>query len=77
VLVLSGSGATLDSVGRLVYSVRQSGSRAPLHEYRSSMPVKGGHNVPSIGNSPTEAVRRVRALVDGPAQQQDLHRAVS
>jgi hypothetical protein len=29
------------------------------------MPVSGGHNVPSIGNSPTEAVRRVRSLVDG------------
>ena len=69
VLVLCGSGATLDSVGRLVYSVRQTGSRAPLHEYRSSMPVSGGHNVPSIGNSPTEAVRRVRALFDGPREQ--------
>jgi MerR family transcriptional regulator, light-induced transcriptional regulator len=69
VLVLCGSGATLDSVGRLVYSVRQTGSQAPLHEYRSSMPVRGGHNVPSIGNSPTEAVRRVRSLVDGPREQ--------
>src|ERR671928_93311 len=39
VLVLCGSGATLDAVGRLVYSVRQSGSQAPLHEYRGAMPV--------------------------------------
>jgi DNA-binding transcriptional MerR regulator len=76
VLVLCGSGATLDSVGRLVYSVRQTGSRAPLHEYRSSMPVRGGHNVPSIGNTPTEAVRRVRALVDGPEQQRELRSAL-
>jgi DNA-binding transcriptional MerR regulator len=69
VLVLCGSGATLDSVGRLVYSVRQTGSKAPLHEYRSSMPVQGGHNVPSIGNSPIEAVRRVRGLVDAPPER--------
>ena len=65
VLVLCGSGATLDAVGRLVYSVRQTGSRALLHEYRGSMPVRGGHNVPSIGSSPGEAVRRVRAMVEG------------
>jgi DNA-binding transcriptional MerR regulator len=77
VLVLCGSGATLDSVGRLVYSVRQTGSQAPLHEYRGAMPVSGGHNVPSIGNSPTEAVRRVRGLVEGPAQQRHLRSAFS
>jgi DNA-binding transcriptional MerR regulator len=76
VLVLCGSGSTLDSIGRLVYSVRQTGSRAPLHEYRGSMPVTGGHKVPSLGDSPTEAVRRVRSLIDGPSQRH-LHSAVS
>src|SRR3954454_11460859 len=77
VLVLCGSDATLDSVGRLVYSVRQTGSRAPLHEYREAMPVNGGHNVPSIGNSPTEAVRRVRALVEGARRGSHLRSAFS
>ena len=77
VLVLCGSGTTLDSVGRLVYSVRQAGSQAPLHEYRGSMPVTGGHNVPSLGNSPTEAVRRLRGVVDAPAQQRHLRSAFS
>lgn len=77
VLVLCGEGATLDSVGRLVYSVRQTGSRAPLHEYRWAMPVSGGHNVPSLGSTPTEAVRRVRALVDAPAQERHLRSAFS
>ena len=48
-LVLCGSGATLDAVGRLVYAVRQTGSQAPLCEYRGSMPVTGSHNVPSLG----------------------------
>ena len=69
ILVLCGSSATLDSVGRLVYSVRQSGSQAPLHEYRGSVPVTGGHKVPSLGNSPTDAVRHVRSIVDAPAQR--------
>ena len=66
-LVLCGSGATLDIVGRLVYAVRQLGSAAPLFEYRGSMPVTGGHNVPSLGSSPTEATRHLKALLDAPA----------
>src|SRR3712207_8997570 len=46
-LVLAGSGATLDVLGRLVYAVRQTGSSAPLFEYRGSMPVSGSHNIRS------------------------------
>ena len=63
-LVLCGSGATLDAVGRLVYAVRQMGSAAPLFEYRGSMPVTGNHSVPSLGDLPSEAVRHMRARVD-------------
>jgi DNA-binding transcriptional MerR regulator len=76
-LVLCGDGATLDSIGRLVYSVRQTGSDAPLHEYRGSMPVTGTHKVPSLGDTPTEAVRRVRAILDAPVQQRHLRSAFS
>jgi DNA-binding transcriptional MerR regulator len=68
ILVLCGSGATLDSVGRLVYSVRQTGSQAPLREYRGSMPVSGMHKVPSLGDSPTEALRRLRDLREQPSR---------
>jgi DNA-binding transcriptional MerR regulator len=68
ILVLCGSGATLDSIGRLVYSVRQTGSQAPLHEYRGSMPVTGTHKVPSLGDSPTEALRRIRGLLERPSR---------
>jgi DNA-binding transcriptional MerR regulator len=64
-LVLSGSGATLDVVGRLVYGVRQMGSAAPLLEYRGAMPVSGSHNIPSLGATPTDATRNLKALVDG------------
>ncbi|GAC1324797.1 MAG: cobalamin-dependent protein [Thermoleophilaceae bacterium] len=65
-MVLCGSGATLDTVGRLVYGVRQLGSSAPLFEYRGSMPVAGGHGVPSLGAGPSEATRRLKAMVDSP-----------
>ena len=77
VLVLCGNGATLDAVGRLVYSVRQSGSQAPLHEYRGSMPVTGDHNVPSLGGSPTEAVRRLRGVAEVPVRHGHLRAAFS
>lgn len=76
VLVLCGSGATLDAVGRLVYAVRQLGSQAPLYEYRGAMPVTGSHSVPSLGDLPTDAVRHLRARVDAPPQRQ-VHQAVS
>ena len=67
-LVLCGSGATLDVVGRLVYGIRQLGSNAPLLEYRSSMPVTGGHRVPSLGERPTDAVRNFRTLIESKAR---------
>ena len=66
-LVLCGTGATLDVVGRLVYAVRQMGSAAPLFEYRGSMPVSGTHNIPTLGSRPSEAVRNLKAMVDGPS----------
>jgi hypothetical protein len=75
-LVLCGSGATLDAVGRLVYAVRQTGSQAPLFEYRGAMPVTGSHSVPSLGDLPTDAVRHLRARVEG-APHPRVERAVS
>ena len=47
--VFCGGEATLDVVGRLVYTVRQVGSAAPVFEYREAMPVTGDHGIPSLG----------------------------
>jgi DNA-binding transcriptional MerR regulator len=63
-LVLCGKGATLDTVGRLVYAVRQHGSTAPLYEYRGSMPVTGSHSIPSLGHTPSEATQTLKTMVD-------------
>jgi MerR family transcriptional regulator, light-induced transcriptional regulator len=62
--VFCGGEATLDVVGRLVYTVRQVGSAAPVFEYRESMPVTGDHAIPSLGAAPTEAVDRLKGYVD-------------
>ena len=59
-----GGEATLEVVGRLVYTVRQVGSAAPVFEYRESMPVTGDHAIPSLGSTPTEAAERLKAYVD-------------
>ncbi len=63
--VFCGGDATLEVVGRLMYAVKQVGSSAPVLEYRESMPVKGERSVPTLGNGPTEAVERMRELIDG------------
>jgi MerR family transcriptional regulator, light-induced transcriptional regulator len=62
--VFCGGEATLDVVGRLVYTVRQVGSAAPVFEYREAMAVPGDHGIPSLGSSPVEAVERLKAYVD-------------
>jgi hypothetical protein len=68
--VFCGGEATLEVVGRLVYTVRQVGSAAPVFEYRESMPVTGEHSIPSLGAKPTEAADRLKAYVDSGSIEQ-------
>jgi DNA-binding transcriptional MerR regulator len=65
VLVLCGNGATLDVVGRLVYTARQLDSGAPVFEYRDAMPVTGKHSIRSLGARPTEAAANLKSVCDG------------
>jgi MerR family transcriptional regulator, light-induced transcriptional regulator len=62
--VFCGGDASLDIVGRLVYTVRQVGSVAPVFEYREALPVTGDHGIPSLGTAPVEAVERLKGYVD-------------
>ena len=71
-LVLCGGDATLDVVGRLVYSARQVGSDARVLDYRDAMPVTGSHAVRSLGSKPSEALENLRAIVEGRAFDPDL-----
>ena len=60
--VFCGAAATLDVVGRLVYTVRQVGSVAPVFEYREAMPVSGDHGIPSLGAAPARGGRTPQGL---------------
>jgi MerR family transcriptional regulator, light-induced transcriptional regulator len=62
--VFCGGEATLEVLGRLVYTVRQVGSAAPVFEYREAMPVTGDHSIPSLGMAPTEAADNLKQYVD-------------
>jgi MerR family transcriptional regulator, light-induced transcriptional regulator len=62
--VFCGGEATLEVLGRLVYTVRQVGSAAPVFEYREAMPVTGDHSIPSLGMMPTEAAENLKQYVD-------------
>ena len=62
--VFCGGEATLEVLGRLVYTVRQVGSAAPVFEYREAMPVTGDHSIPSLGMAPTEAAQNLKQYVD-------------
>ena len=62
--VFCGGEATLEVLGRLVNTVRQVGSAAPVFEYREAMPVTGDHSIPSLGTSPTEAAENLKQYVD-------------
>jgi hypothetical protein len=64
-LVLCGNGATLDVVGRLVYTARQLDSGAPVFEYRDAMPVTGKHSIRSLGARPAEAAENLKSACDG------------
>lgn len=64
-LVLCGNGATLDVVGRLVYTARQLGTGAPVFEYRDAMPVTGKHSIRSLGSRPSEGAENLKAVCDG------------
>jgi DNA-binding transcriptional MerR regulator len=64
-LVVCGSSATLDVVGRLVYAVRHTGAQARVYEYRDAMPVSGSHAIPTLGGKPSEAAVAMKAVADG------------
>ena len=70
--VFCGGEATLEVVGRLVYTVRQVGSAAPVFEYREAMPVTGEHGIPSLGSRPGEAVERLKGYVDSGRLEQTV-----
>ncbi len=65
-VVLSGRRASLDALGRLVYTTRQAGVATRVFDYRGALPDSGASTVQRLGPSPLDAlgVLRERLLLD-------------
>jgi MerR family transcriptional regulator, light-induced transcriptional regulator len=54
-VVLSGSGISLDALGRLVYSIRGVARGAAIYDYRGAVPDTGASTVRRLGQTPLAA----------------------
>lgn len=64
-VVLGGAGATLDTLGRLIYAVRQAGGQVQVLDYRGALPDTGASTVVRLGAEPLAATDRLRELLCG------------
>jgi DNA-binding transcriptional MerR regulator len=65
-LVLGGRCQSLETVGRLVYAVRQYGGKPLVLDYREALPDTGASTVTRIGPGPVQAVRMLRERLAKP-----------
>lgn len=59
-VVLSGRRASLDALGRLVYTTRQAGVATQVFDYRGALPDSGASTVQRLGPSPLDALGVLR-----------------
>lgn len=64
-ILLAGSDATLDGLGRLMYAARQVVPGAPVLQYRDATPVHGRSTIPALGSSPSEATVALEGVLCG------------
>ncbi|HEX3391008.1 MAG TPA: MerR family transcriptional regulator [Solirubrobacteraceae bacterium] len=64
-VVLAGSGASLDAIGRLVYAARQSAGEIDVLDFRGALPDSGASTVTRIGPSASNAAEALRAPTIG------------
>jgi MerR family transcriptional regulator, light-induced transcriptional regulator len=71
-VVLTGHRASLDALGRLVYSARRiGGDRVAVFDFRGALPSTGASTVPRLGDSPLAACETLaEALEEEPALRQ-------
>jgi hypothetical protein len=67
VVILSGSNALLDAIGRAVYTVRTVVQTATVFDYRGAVPDTGASTVCRLGETPTAARDLLLARLDAPA----------
>ncbi|HEU0251133.1 MAG TPA: MerR family transcriptional regulator [Solirubrobacteraceae bacterium] len=68
-VVLAGSGASLDTIGRLVYAARQSAGEIDVLDFRGALPDSGASTVTRIGPSAGDAVEQLRERLSQPSVQ--------
>jgi MerR family transcriptional regulator, light-induced transcriptional regulator len=59
-VVLGGAGASLDTLGRLVYAVRQAGGQVEVLDYRGALPDTGAGTMARLGDQPGAAADALR-----------------
>ena len=64
-IVLAGSSASPDLLGRLVYASRQAEPGVEVFDYRSALPETGASTVKRIGPGPTAATEQLRERLTG------------
>ncbi len=64
-IVLTGSWASLDAIGRVVYAVRRAHRDAALFDFRDAIPDTGATTVTRLGNAPVGACDRLLARLEG------------
>jgi hypothetical protein len=63
-VVLVGRHATLDTIGRLVYAARRSGTEVRVYDFRGALPHSGATTVPRLGERPMAAREKLLADLD-------------
>jgi hypothetical protein len=64
-VVLTGRRASLDALGRLVYSARRiGGEQVAIYDFRGALPSTGASTVPRLGDSPLEAAQTLAEALD-------------
>jgi MerR family transcriptional regulator, light-induced transcriptional regulator len=66
-LVLAGSGASLDAIGRLVYAARRGAGELDVLDFRGALPDSGASTVVRIGPGVADAAEALRERLTGPA----------
>jgi MerR family transcriptional regulator, light-induced transcriptional regulator len=62
-IVLGGSGASLETIGRLMYATRQTAGQIDVLDFRGALPDTGASTVQRIGPGPGEAAQALRDLL--------------
>jgi MerR family transcriptional regulator, light-induced transcriptional regulator len=67
-VVLTGHRASMDTLGRLVYAVRNGGEHVLIFDYRGALPNTGASTVPRLGDAPLEARDALLDVLSRPAK---------